>query len=157
MGISANSAQSEPIVSDAHIRSVLRKEIKRAYVRKETTRLELAHDSGVNVHQIDQIMCETPEKQRRVSLADALSIAWVLGERAVNALLASIRYTAKPLDDADEPQPMQDVAKVMGSFNTFVQAAADGRIDHTEAAPVREATDAIIATLIPYSSHGDAK
>lgn len=156
MSQSSNSVQSAPIVSDASIREVLRREIKRAYVQKATSREKLSHDSGVSVDQIDQIMRTTAEHQRRVALADALSIAWALGERTVNALVAEIGYAAKPLDDADEPQPMQDVAKVMGSFNTFVQAAADGRIDHTEAMPVREATDTIIATLIPYSSHGDA-
>ena len=118
---------------------------------------ELARLSGVKVRAIRSYMAQDEGDARQPSLSAALSLAVVLGPVAVNSLLAIIGYGgAKALDDADEPKPMQDVARVMGSFNTFVQAAADDRIDHTERASVRDATDAIIATLIPYSSHGDA-
>lgn len=155
----SNSAQSEPIVSDATIRETLRRQIHRAINMppRSFTRPTLAKESGVNVHTIDAILSRDSGKHRRVALADALSIAAVLGEGAVNALLADIGYGgAKELDEADDAHPMHDMVKAMGALNVFAQAAVDDRIDHTEAEAVRDASDTLIATFLPYSSHGDA-
>lgn len=154
----ATTAEDTGIVSRNCVIETIRPMLRNAVViQRRFTVEQLAELSGVKVRAIRSYMAMDEGDARQPSLSAAMSLATVLGTPAVNAILALIGYGgAKPLDDADEPQPMQDVAKVMGSFNTFVQAAADGRIDHTEADPVREATDTIIATLIPYSSHGDA-
>lgn len=155
---SNNAAEEGGVVSRNRVIETLRPVLRTAVIIDRRFTVEaLAELSGVKVRAIRSYMAQDEGDARQPSLSAALSLAVVLGPAAVNALLAIIGYGgAKALDDADEPKPMQDVAKVMGSFNTFVQAAADGRIDHIERDPVRHATDAIIATLIPYSSHGDA-
>ncbi len=87
------------------------------------------------------------------SLSKALSVAVVLGERAVNTVLAIIGYGgATPLDEPDTPDLHQLVAAGLGDFHVIAAAAADGRIDHTEEAPVQEAADHLIASLLPLSS-----
>ena len=159
MSQSSNTAQSEPIVSDATIRETLRRQIHRAINMppRPFTRPTLAKESGVNVHTIDAMLSRDAAKHRRVALADAFSIAAVLGEDAVNALLADIGYGgAKALDEAEEAHPMHDMVTAVGALNVFAQAAVDDRIDHTEAEAVRDASDLLIATFLPYSSHGGA-
>lgn len=155
----SNTVPNEPIVSDAAIREVLRRQMHRAINMspREFTRTTLAKESGVNVHTIDSILTRDEAKHRRVSLADAFSIVAVLGEGAVNALLAAIGFGgAKELDEADDAHPMHDMVKAMGALNVFAQAAVDDRIDHTEIESVRDASDTLIATFLPYSSHGGA-
>ena len=159
MSQSSNSVPNDPIVSDATMRDTLRRHIHRAVNMppRAFTRPTLAQESGVNIHTIDAILSTDAAKHRRVALADGLAIASVLGERAVNALLADIGYGgAKPLDEVGEPHPIEDVAKAMGAFNVFVQAAADDRIDHVEGPAVRDAADTLVATFLPYSQHGGA-
>lgn len=159
MSQSSNSVQNEPVVSDATIRETLRRQIHRAInvTPRAFTRTTLAQESGVNVHTIDSILARDEAKQRRVSLADAFSIVSVLGEGAVNALLADIGFGgAKEMDELSEASPMHDMVKAMGALNVFAQAAVDDRIDHTEAEVVRDASDTLIATFLPYSSHGGA-
>jgi len=155
---SSNSAEEGGIVSRNRVIETLRPILRTAVViERRFTAEQLAELSGVKTRAIRSYMAQDEGEAREPSLSSALSLAVVLGPAAVNSILSIIGYGgAKALDDADEPQPMQDVAKVMGSFNTFVQAAADGRIDHTERAPVKQASDVIIATLLPYSSHGEA-
>ena len=152
------SARNEPIVSDETVRETLRRQIDRAVntTPRAFTRSSLAQESGVNVHTIDSILTRDPAKQRRVSLSDALSIASVLGERAVNAILADIGFVASPLDEAEDGCPMVMTAEAMKHLSVIAGAAADGRIDHIEAPIVREAADMLIATVLPVSSHGDA-
>ncbi len=148
-----NSAQTDAIVSDARVRDTLRRQIDRAYnVDRSFTRATLASESGVSVHTIDQIMSRSPEKHRRVAMEDAFSIASVLGERAVNSLLALIGYAGRRLDDPDAMQPMLIAATAMAHLSTIATAAADGRIDHTEQPGCQEAADMIIATVLPMSS-----
>jgi hypothetical protein len=87
-------------------------------------------------------------------LSAALSIGLVLGKPAVNAVLTLIGYGgAAPLDEPAENRPMQMVANCMQHFATIAGAAADDRIDHTEKPMTTPAADAIIAEMIPYSSH----
>lgn len=152
----SNSVQSEPIVSDDRIRDMLRKEYNRAVnVARSTTRVQLASDSGVSIHQIDALMSRDASKNRRVTASDCLSLCWALGEHAVASFMALINYSARPMDDGDEACPMQMTATAMAHLSTIASAAADGRIDHTEAPKVREAADMLIATILPVSSHGD--
>ncbi|NII59819.1 hypothetical protein [Sphingomonas aerolata] len=150
-----NSAQTGPIVSDERIRDTLRRQIERAYnVDRSFSRATLSSESGVSVHTLDQIMSRNPEKKRRVTMEDAFSIAQLLGDRAVSALLATIGYTARRMDEPDALQPMLIAATAMAHLSTIATAAADGRIDHTEQPGCQEAADMIIATVLPMSSAG---
>jgi transcriptional regulator with XRE-family HTH domain len=154
----SNSVRNDPIVSDAAIRKVLRREMDRAInIDREFTRQELAEESGVNIHTLDAIRSNDTAKQRRVTLEDAFSIAHTLGERTVNALLSRIGYVARRVDDPDAAQPMQIAADGMQHLATIARAAADGWIDHTEAQATTEAADMLIATILPLSSHGRAE
>lgn len=90
------------------------------------------------------------------TLANALSLAVVIGPRALNPLLALIGYVARPMDEADELRIGEVVANGLQHFSTIATAAADGRIDHTEAPKCQEAADMLIATVLPLSSAGKA-
>jgi hypothetical protein len=151
----STSAQTGPIVSDERIRDTLRRQIERAYnVDRSFSRATLASESGVSVHTLDQIMSRNPEKKRRVTMEDAFSIAQLLGDRAVSALLSTIGYTARRMDEPNALQPMLIAATAMAHLSTIATAAADGRIDHTEQPGCQEAADMIIATVLPMSSAG---
>lgn len=152
-----DSAQSSAIVSDERVRNALRLQIATAYnVTRTTTRAELAQASGVNVHTIDQIMSDDRAKHRRICFGDAMSIAFVLGPRAVNALLGLIGWVGRPQDEANALNPMTIAAESMQHLAIIAAAAADGRIDHTEELPTQRAADALIATVLPLSSAGNA-
>lgn len=147
------AALNGPTISDERIRNVLRKHIEIAIkARKTTSRPELSNDSGVALHHIDAIMSSDPAKHRRVATEDALSLAHALGPQAVKALLALFGWTGHPVDEPDEMQPMLLAATAMHHIATIATAAADGRIDHLEAPACREASDLIIATVLPLSS-----
>lgn len=152
-----NSVQNGEIVSDTAIREVLRRILHHAiHIDRRFTRQSLAAESGVSVHQIDQLVSTVAEKQRRVSLADAMSLCVVLGPRAINILLAQIGYIAQPLDDPDTPDLRTLVADGLRHFSVIADAAADGVIDHTEEPSTTEAADGLIATILPLSSAGKA-
>ena len=92
---------------------------------------------------------------REPSLSNALSLALALGPRAVNSILSLIKYAGQPLDEVEEPiPPAQIMAAVLPHLSTIASAAADGRVDHTEAPACRAAADAIIAAVLPLSSAG---
>ncbi|WP_390549831.1 hypothetical protein [Qipengyuania sp. MTN3-11] len=92
------------------------------------------------------------------SLSNALSIACVLGARAINGVLSIIGYGgAKPLDEADEVNPNLIIASLLPHVSTIALAAADGRIDHIEKPGCTTAADQIIATVMPLSSAGAAE
>lgn len=151
------SVQSSPIVSDERVRDTIRRELHRAInVEKRFNRHQLAIESGVNIHTLDQLLSRNPEKHRRVALADALSLGCVLGERAINSLLALIGFVGQPIEDPDALRPMEIVAEGMQHFSIIAKAAADNRIDHQEEADVTAAADALIATVLPLSSPGRA-
>lgn len=145
------SVQSSVITSDERIRNVLRRHIQKAYDVRAFTREGLAQESKVNVYQIDQIISRDPAKQRRVSAEDALCLAYTLGDEAVSALIGTINYTASR-PDTETMGPMMMAATAMSGLSVIATAAADGRIDHTEAPACREAADMIIATMMPLSS-----
>lgn len=151
-----SSVQTEPLLSDARVRDVLQRELRAAIiVERRFTREQLEKASGVNVHTIDALRSADPAKQRRVTMADAFSLAFVLGERAVNALLALIGYGgAAPLDGQDTFNPVAATANAMGHLAVIARAAADGRIDHIEEPECQLAADALIAEVLPLSSAG---
>jgi hypothetical protein len=93
---------------------------------------------------------------REPSLHAALSLAVVIGSPAVNAILALIGYSAHPLDEAGDCDPRQIVADGLRHFTVIAEAAADGRIDHTERPACQQAADKLIEAVMPLSSVGDA-
>jgi hypothetical protein len=126
-------------------------------VERRFTVLELAAQSGVKVRAIRSYMSQDETEVREPSLSAALSLALVLGPRTVNAILSIIGYGgAKPMADEDELPPMEIIAAVVAPLNTLVQAASDGRFDHTERAACRDAADQIIAAVMPLSSAAEA-
>lgn len=90
------------------------------------------------------------------NLAAALCIASALGKWAMSMLLSTVGYTGAPMDEVDERQPLQIVAETLSHFAVIGRAASDNRIDHIEEPDTRAAADAIIAEMIPLSSHGRA-
>jgi hypothetical protein len=117
--------------------------------REGKTDEDLEHDSGVNRHTIKAYRLQS----RKPSLGAGLMIASAVGGWAVNRVLSCIQYgNAKPLGEEDTVQPMQLVADAIGHLGVIGQAAADGRIDHTEAPMTTEAADKLIATVLPLSS-----
>lgn len=155
MSTCSNSAQTGSLTSDERIRNVLRRHIQKAYDVRAFTRATLADESGVNVHQIDQIVSRDAAKQRRVAAEDALNLAYTLGDAAVNAVLAEIRYSARRTSEVEAMAPMLIAATAMQGLSVIASAAADGRIDHLEEPLCRDAADLIIATVKPLSSLGD--
>lgn len=113
----------------------------------------IADDSGVKLPTIRGWL----EDGKEPSLSRALSVAVVCGEWAVNKVLALIGYGgATPLDETSQVRPSELIAEGLADFAVIARAAADGRFDHTEIEPVAQASDRIIATLIPISSAGRA-
>ena len=150
-----NSVQDQLVVSDDDVRDAVRSALHTAInVERQTTRAKVAADSGVNIHTIDAWLSRNVEKRRPISFAQALSVMHALGPRAVNSLLALIGYSGARLEGEDELQPMQIVADALGHLGTIGQAAADGRIDHTEEPGTTVAADMLIATVLPLSSAG---
>lgn len=87
------------------------------------------------------------------SSSNLLGICVALGEDAMNAMLACVRWGgAHPLEEGDALNPRQLVADLLGPISTIANAAADGRIDHLEMPACRDAADRIIASVIPLSS-----
>lgn len=150
------AVRTSSITSDERIKNVLRRHIRKALDNNEFTRSTLSQESGVNIHTIDMILSRDVAKQRRVAAEDAMCLAYVLGDDAVNALVGCIRYTASR-PDADALAPMMIAAQAMSGLSVIAIAAADGRIDHTEAPACRDAADMIIATVKPLSSAGDSE
>ena len=148
------SVQNARMASDERIRELLRRHIQRAYDSRTFTRTQLAAESGVNVYQIDAIMSRDVAKQRRVACEDALCLAYTLGDSCVTGLVAQIAYTARREGEADPLSPMMIAATAMTGLSVIASAAADGRIDHTESGPCRDAADLIMATVKPLSSAG---
>lgn len=108
--------------------------------------------SGVPARAIKSYRVEGKEP----SLSAALSLMVVLGQSPLNGLLNLIGYHARPLDEADDLCVNSIVATGLQHFSTIAIAAADGRIDHTEAQDCRQAADMIIATVLPLSTAGQA-
>lgn len=155
MSACSNSAQSGCIVSDDRIRNVLKRHIRKALDLNVFSRATLSAESGVSIHQLDQIMSSDANKQRRVTAEDALCLAYTLGDEAVAALMATIFYQTYRAADAQALEPMLIAATAMEGLSVIAKAAADGRIDHIERPICRDAADLIIATVKPLSSLGE--
>lgn len=141
-------------VTDA-VRTILHVAVK---VERRFTVEEIADHSKVKVRALRSYMSNDPTEVREPSLSAALSIAVVLGPRAINSILSIIGYTgAHPVDEGDAEQPFDIIANLMDDVNTIVQAGKDNRFDHIERPVVKAAADHIIATLVPISSAGDAE
>ncbi len=105
----------------------------------------LAASSGVSARCIKSYRCEG----REPPLSAALSLGVALGQPAVNAILSLIGYSARPTD-ANEAAPGVAVAEIIGGLQTIAEAAADGRIDHTEAPRCETAANKIIAAAARF-------
>lgn len=146
-----SAVDDAPIVGPDRVRSVLQGILRAA--QRDWTDEALEAASGVKARTIKAYRVEGKEP----SLSNALSLAVVLGARAINPMLATIGYVARPLDEADELQPMTIAATALSHLSTIATAAADGRIDHVELPGCMEAADLLIATVLPLSSHGRAE
>lgn len=153
----SNSAQSGPLVSDERLRNALREQIQIAFhIDNSFTRDTLAERSGVNIYQIDAINSRDPAKRRPIHATEALSLAFVIGPRAVNAVMALIGYVGTPLEEGRGAQPTQIVAQAMASLAVIASAAADNRFDHSELPGVECAADDLIEIMTPISSRRGA-
>lgn len=151
------SVSSEAIVSHDRIKDAVYRAIRHEiFVTHRFTAGQLATESGVPLSCIQSYMKGDISERKEPSLSYALSIAVVLGPRAVSTILAVIGYVGTPLEDADEIHPMQIVSRCLTNFAVVGEAAADGRFDHSESPRVQVATDAIIEILTPLSSKGRA-
>jgi hypothetical protein len=146
----STSADDGGIVGHDRVRNVLQGILRAAQTSWTDASLEGA--CGVKARAIKSYRVEG----KMPPLPDALSLCVVLGEPALNAILATIGYIATPLDEPDVLQPMQIVADGLAQFAVISAAAADNRIDHTEERSVTAAADMLIATVLPLSSAGRA-
>jgi hypothetical protein len=136
------------------MRNVLREELQFAMhiADQRRTRTEIADKSGVNIYQIDAILSRDPAKHRPIHANEALSLAFVLGPRAVNALLAMIGYAGSSLDEVEAHGPALVAVELMENVARFARCAADNHIDHTEEPITTAAADNVINLALPYSS-----
>jgi hypothetical protein len=152
-----NSAEQSPIVSRDRVIDVIRREVRVCVIVERKMTVEaLSEASGVGVRTIRTYMANDASEAREPCLSNALSLACVLGSRAVNAILALIGYSGSPLDEPEAIQPMRIVADAIGHLSVISNAAADNNIDHTEEPETTKAADALIATVLPLSSAGRA-
>lgn len=143
-----NAVSNHSVVSHESVCDVMAA-LLRAAAMKHTDE-QLATLTGVPARTIKSYRIEGKEP----SLSNALSIAVVLGDQAVNALLSTIRYTAQPLEKAADTSLAEITPTLLGHIATIAKALADNRIDHLEAPLVREAADGLIETATPLSSAG---
>jgi hypothetical protein len=145
------SASVGPLVGHDRVRKVVQGLLRAA--QSEWTDETLEGVTGICRRTIKSYRVEGKEP----SLANALSLAVVLGQPALNSILALIGYVARPLDEADAMNPALIVASILPHVSTIARAGADGRIDHTEAPDCEDAADQIIASVLPLSSVGKAE
>lgn len=145
-----NAASSASAVSHDRVCKIMQGVLRVAQTVWTDEALQEA--SGVPARTIKSYRIEGKEP----SLSNALSLAMVLGGSSLNAILSTIGYVARPLDEADAIAPSKIVADGLAAFSVIATAAADGRIDHIEEPMCREAADQIIATVLPLSSAGAA-
>jgi hypothetical protein len=148
-----NSANETSLVSRERVIEVMAKIIrKEVYVRQSITLSKLAEESGVDKRVLDTWLADSPEQQREPKLSAALSVAFILGKPAVNALIGMIGYGAARLDATEARGPAMVAAEMMENVARFARCAADNDIDHTEEPITTEAADNVINLALPYSS-----
>lgn len=144
------SADALSVVGPDRVRTLIQGLLRAA--QREWTDEMLGEATGLKARRIKAYRVEGKEP----SLSAALSILTVLGRPAVNSTLALIGYVGEPLEEAEALQPMMIVAGALAHLATIGRAAADNRIDHTEAPDCQAAADAVIAHMLPLSSAGRA-
>lgn len=147
----SNAVDDTPIVSPDRVREKVQSMLRAAQAAGWTD-ASLSEASGVNAKSIKGYRLDNKEP----SLSRALSLAVVLGPRALNPLLALIGYVARPLDEPDALDLAKVVSDGLADLSIIATAAADGRIDHLEEPDTTAAADHLIATMIPLSSAGRA-
>ena len=147
-------AQDGGITSDERLRDALRRHIQRAFDERRFNRATLAAESKVNIHSIDAILSRDSGKHRRVAGVDMLNLAYTLGDDAVQALNATIHYSARRLDHGLDLQPNEILPALLPHVTTIATATAAGRITHVDAPRCTDAADRIIAIVLPLSSNG---
>lgn len=161
MGPGGTSAQSLRVCPDERLKNALRLQIDRVVnVERSKTRAQLADESGVNIFQIDAIMSPDPAKKRRLKAEDMMSLAWALGERAVNAILATINYGgAEQIDHPSAAAAMERVADAICEVGIVASAVArgGGKVRHGDEKPTRAAADKAIRDMLPFSSFAGDK
>lgn len=144
------SAPTSAIISPDCVRATIQQILRYAQTRFTDEQLEAL--SGVDARAIKSYRVEG----REPSLSRALSLLCVLGGGDLNRVLACIGYAARPLDESDELPCGEVVACILTHGSTIARAAADGRIDHTEASDCRAAADRLLEAIVPMSSAGAA-
>lgn len=126
------------------------------HVEKRFTVVEIARRSGLKERAVRSFMANEPLEHRLPSLPSALSLAVVLGERAVNEVLSLIGYGgARQLGEGDcEDAPIRLVGSLLNGINIIAQLAADGEFCPKDREALRPTVDAMIAKLVPLSSAG---
>lgn len=146
-----NSASEQSLVGHDRVCTLVQG-ILRSALLKGWSDAQLHEQSGVSARAIKSYRVEGKEP----SLSNALSLAVVLGPSAINTILSTIGYVARPLDEAEAACPHKMVADGLAAFSVIASAAADGRIDHIEAPMCKDAADRVIAAVLPLSSAGGA-
>lgn len=152
------SVPRSPLVSDDRAKETMQRLLHVAvHVDRRFTVDQIAEAAGLTTSAVSSYLSSRPEAQRQASFGAAMSIALVLGERAVNQMLALIGYGgAAPLDELQEDCPLGSAVVAAQGVASFLAMAADGRIDHNEAPGARAAVDMVIAELTPWSSSARA-
>lgn len=151
------SASTSALVSRDSVKVVLHRLLRQeVHIRRVWTADALAAESGVPIATLRCYMKPDIAECKEPSLSYALSIAAVIGSRAVNAILAIIGYVAQPIDEALRKGPAHAAAEAMCHLGRFATAAADNRIDDHEEGITQAAADAMIELLAPFSSQGQA-
>lgn len=161
MAPGGTDARTSPVASDERLKNALRLQLDRVInIERTKTRAELASDAGVNVSQIDAVLHSDPGKKRRLKAEDMMSLAWAMGERAVNAMLATISYGgAEPLTDPSSAGAMERVADAICEVGIVASAVArgGGKVRHGDDKKTREAADKAIRDMLPFSSFAGEK
>jgi hypothetical protein len=145
------SADEAPLVGHDRVRQTVQAMLRTAQASGWTdAALETA--SGVKARCIKSYRVEGKEP----SLSAALSLAVVIGPRAVNMILAIIGYVGNSIEDAEAQGPAYVAAEAMCHLGRFAKHAADNRIDHIERPDSEDAVDNVIELLVPFSSRGNA-
>jgi hypothetical protein len=153
----SNSASETSIVSADRIIDTMRRLLKQEItVARRFTIEQVSAESGVSIRLLRCWMSNDESENREPKLAAALSVAVVLGRRAVNAILATIGYAGTPLDEEQAAGPALVAAEMMGEVARFAKLAADNRIDHVEEPEATEAADNVIDLALPFSSRAKA-
>lgn len=146
-----NSVSNQSIVSHESVCDVMAALLRAAAMKHTDDQLSAL--TGVPARTLKSYRIEGKEP----SLSNALSIAVVLGDGAVNAILSTIRYSAQPLEKANDTRLSDVTPKMLTYIAIIAKALADHRIDHVEWPDVREAADGLIETAAPLSSSGNQR